>query len=60
MDEETRQRIDAFLARPGMNKTALASLAGVHPNTLHGLKRDDWKPNPRTIDAIMAVVDRHA
>lgn len=60
MFEENRTQILAFLARPGMNKVALADLADLHPNTLQGIDRDgDWKPSQRTVQKLLAVVAKH-
>lgn len=57
MIEAYRQRILAFLARPGMNKQALAELAGIHRNTLADIDRPGWSPNSKTLEALVRVVD---
>lgn len=58
MLEKYRTRINALLARPGMNKVLLADRAGVHRNTLNGIEQANWNPTTATLDAIMAAVER--
>jgi DNA-binding XRE family transcriptional regulator len=57
MLDEIRARIEACLGLPGMNKTLLAHLAGVHRNTLEGIEEPGWNPAVKTLERIMRVVD---
>ena len=58
MLEKSRARIRALLGRPHMTKALLADRAGVHRNTLNGVESDDWNPQAKTLQSIMAAVER--
>ena len=47
-------RIRLHLASPGVTKKGFAEAAGLHPNTLQGVEREDWNPTADTIRALEA------
>jgi DNA-binding XRE family transcriptional regulator len=58
MLDKDRTRIAALLGRPHMTKAILASNASVHRNTLNGVEEEGWNPRAKTLDRIMAAVER--
>lgn len=51
-------RIAALLERPHMSHAMLATVAGVHPNTLKSVGTPEWNPLAKTFDKIMVAVGR--
>jgi transcriptional regulator with XRE-family HTH domain len=52
MVTETIERIRLVIRDKAITKSALAERAGLHPNTLQGVERDDWNPTASTLKAI--------
>ena len=54
--DKQRRRVQAFVARGEMSKHALARAAKLPPTTLTGLERKDWNPLPKTLTALIRVI----
>ncbi len=44
------------VSRVGIQKKDLAERAGLHPNTLNGLERDEWNPQWVTLSKLCTAV----
>lgn len=58
MINEAITRIREHLQKPGVTKRDVALAAGLHPNTLIGMERDDWNPSANTLIALEAAISR--
>jgi lambda repressor-like predicted transcriptional regulator len=58
MIEPYRARILAVLEQPKITKALLASLAGIHPNSLKDVGDPAWRPTTKTLESIMGAVER--
>jgi len=45
-------RVRETLQQPGMSKARLATIAGLHRNTLRGVEAPDWNPTAATLSAL--------
>ena len=45
-----------YAARHGLTKTALATLAGLHENTLRDLDKPNWSPSWKTATALSRLL----
>ncbi len=59
MDKITFQikRVQRFVAKATMTKTALAELAGLPLTTLIGMERAEWNPSSATLKALVRALD---
>jgi hypothetical protein len=51
-------RVREHLRRPDVRKKAFAESAGLHPNTLAGVERDDWNPTAGTLLALERELEK--
>ena len=49
-------RVRDFLVSSKMSKSGLAKEAGMSPNALRDLDRDDWNPTRETLDKLLATI----
>jgi len=54
--EAVLDRIRAFSRMPGMSKTRLGEMAGVHRNALRDMDHPTWSPTANTVRKLESVI----
>jgi len=49
--------VRSAVARSAISKAELARAAGMHPNSLSGLEREDWNPRWQTLSDLCKAVE---